>query len=113
MNAIITRPNALIDLNAAIAAECAKLGLPTPLRTRADLSDLPDFNVISCDDSGLPLAYLNTYHCSDCNQSWEDRWSCGVDDECPCCGADYSPETSTLCIPETYVALFELLPETV
>jgi hypothetical protein len=39
-------------------------------------------------------AFLNKYHCDHCDVSWEDTWSCGVDDECPRCGKDISPESS-------------------
>ena len=35
--------------------------------------------------------YSNHYHCDDCDVSWDDTWSCAVDDECPQCGHDISP----------------------
>lgn len=38
-------------------------------------------------------------------------WSCEVDDDCPNCGDNASPERSSLRIPETHAQLFELLPE--
>jgi hypothetical protein len=39
-------------------------------------------------------AFLNSYHCDDCDVSWTDEWSCGCDDECPECGAAIAPEES-------------------
>ncbi|MCK1543298.1 hypothetical protein IVB12_15390 [Bradyrhizobium sp. 179] len=39
-------------------------------------------------------AVLNKYHCTYCDVSWEDIWSCGCDDECPRCGKDFTPESS-------------------
>jgi len=97
--------------HAMIDAECRKLGITQTLRTRADLSCIPAIAALALDDSGLPLAYENSYHCDHCNQSWTDRWSCAVDDECACCGKDFSPEETTLRIPEPYADLFEMLPE--
>lgn len=38
--------------------------------------------------------FQNEYHCPDCDVSWSDEWSAMCDDECPECGADYSPERS-------------------
>lgn len=35
--------------------------------------------------------FLNHYHCSDCDVSWEDYWDCSCDDECPDCGIVYTP----------------------
>lgn len=36
--------------------------------------------------------FLNHYHCSDCDTSWDDEWSCCCDDECPVCGSgDWTP----------------------
>ena len=37
----------------------------------------------------------NHYTCAACGHVWDDEWSCAVDDECPICGADISPEDST------------------
>jgi uncharacterized protein (DUF983 family) len=34
--------------------------------------------------------FLLTYHCPDCDETWEDTWSCIVDDECPSCGVTYT-----------------------
>lgn len=96
---------------AIIDAECEKLGLTQRPGTRADLSDIPEISVLGTDSSGLPMAYKNSYHCSDCNTGWVDTWSCAVDDECSCCGAAISPEASEILIPETMQTLFELLPE--
>jgi hypothetical protein len=39
--------------------------------------------------------YLNHYHCTDCDTSWDDEWSCCCDDECPNCGSrNWSPVSS-------------------
>lgn len=38
--------------------------------------------------------YRNYYRCRSCNVSWDDYWSCQCDDECPKCGADYTPYDS-------------------
>ena len=45
------------------------------------------------------------------HMTWTDEWSCAVDDDCPSCGRNSSPEDSTLRIPATYEQLFDLLPE--
>lgn len=39
-------------------------------------------------------AFFNHYRCEDCGVSWEDDWSATCDDECPKCGADYTPVRS-------------------
>jgi|ERR1700722_7357810 hypothetical protein len=31
--------------------------------------------------------FRNQYVCAECDESWEDEWSCGCDDDCPRCGA--------------------------
>lgn len=93
-----------------IDAECRKLGL-TSLRSRAELPDIPEIAALGTDSCGLPLAYANQYCCSLCGTTWTDDWSCEVDDDCPSCGCDCSPERSSLRIPEIYVQLFDLLPE--
>jgi hypothetical protein len=31
--------------------------------------------------------FLNFYQCEDCEEMWEDAWSCTVDDDCPFCGS--------------------------
>ena len=38
--------------------------------------------------------FRNHYHCSDCDVSWDDEWSCACDDKCPECGTSYSPVSS-------------------
>ncbi len=94
-----------------IKDECRKLGLTTLPATRADLLSIPEINNLGTDSSGLPLAYSNSYHCQECDQSWVDTWSCAADDDCPECGSAISPEASELLIPETIQTLFEILPE--
>jgi len=109
---VIARPVADAKSDEAIIdAECKKLGLTQRPATRADLSDIPDISDLGTDSSGLPMAYKNNYHCSDCNTGWVDTWSCAVDDECSCCGSAISPEASEILIPEAMQTLFELLPE--
>jgi len=46
------------------------------------------------DSDGEPCRYLNKYHCEACDESWEDTWSCGCNDECPLCGREIEPEES-------------------
>ena len=31
--------------------------------------------------------YNNRYECDRCGETWEEEWSCMVDDDCPGCGA--------------------------
>jgi hypothetical protein len=31
--------------------------------------------------------YNNHYECNQCGETWEEEWSCMVDDTCPGCGA--------------------------
>jgi predicted nucleic acid-binding Zn-ribbon protein len=31
--------------------------------------------------------YLNRYVCYECGHTWHDVWDCGVEDDCPRCGA--------------------------
>lgn len=39
--------------------------------------------------------FRNFYHCGDCDNDWEDQWSCSCDDECPWCGSrHWSPVKS-------------------
>lgn len=38
--------------------------------------------------------YLNHYYCEDCDLDWTDEWDCQCDNECPNCGADYTPVRS-------------------
>lgn len=40
---------------------------------------------------GLEVRYLSFYRCDDCDQDWEEEWSCACDSECPECGRDFSP----------------------
>ena len=40
--------------------------------------------------------FLNRYRCARCGNRWSDVWDCGVDDDCPKCGARHmSPVKST------------------
>ena len=41
-----------------------------------------------------PIKYINYYRCPDCNEEWQDEWSCTCDDECPTCGIPYTPYKS-------------------
>jgi hypothetical protein len=43
----------------------------------------------------IGVMFTNHYACS-CGASWDDEWTCACDDECPGCGADISPEDSTV-----------------
>ena len=61
---------------------------------------------LSTDDDGAPLRFVNRYYCRECDQSWEDHWSCGCDDECPECGRDFTPIEST----DLLAAYYELNP---
>jgi hypothetical protein len=56
--------------------------------------------------------FLNKYHCPLCGSSWEDEWSATVDDKCPVCGRNYSPEDSedlTIVVQRIGVNLFVVL----
>jgi hypothetical protein len=35
----------------------------------------------------ISMAWYRNHQCYRCDQTWEDEWSCGCDDECPCCEA--------------------------
>ena len=39
--------------------------------------------------------FTNSYRCDACDHAWDDEWSCMVDDECPICGTDTSPDDYT------------------
>jgi hypothetical protein len=41
-----------------------------------------------------PPMFRNYYRCPDCNEEWQDEWSCKCDDECPTCSIPYSPYKS-------------------
>lgn len=34
--------------------------------------------------------FRNHYQCYRCDETWEDEWSCEVDDDCPHCGARHA-----------------------
>jgi hypothetical protein len=59
---------------------------------------------LSTDSDGLPLRFVNSYHCEPCGESWDDEWSCACDDECPACGKAYSPEESKDLLAPYYAA---------
>lgn len=42
------------------------------------------------------MNYLNIYYCEDCDEEWEDEWSCMCNDKCPECGKEYEPVTSVV-----------------
>ena len=48
------------------------------------------------DSDGAPCNFENVYECDACDVSWEDRWSCACDDDCPTCGCAISPTRSTV-----------------
>lgn len=50
-----------------------------------EFAEAEDMNV----DSQM---FLNTYEC--CDQSWQDTWSCMVNDDCPVCGMEVEPTES-------------------
>jgi hypothetical protein len=64
------------------------------IQSRRDLGPEHGFD-IERDDDGVPLVFLNAYHCDLDNHEWSDKWDCGVDTECECCGKDLSPVEST------------------
>lgn len=35
------------------------------------------------------MNYLNIYYCEDCDEEWEDEWSCMCNDKCPECGKEH------------------------
>lgn len=39
--------------------------------------------------------FVNEYTCSKCGHPWEDQWDSACADECPACGCDMTPHTST------------------
>lgn len=83
-------------------------GMPPEIRTRADLLQIAAFRDLGTDTSGNPIVWRNHYAHDDCESpeapgetpTWQDEWSCHVDDECYCCGASISPEESTWIGPE-------------
>jgi hypothetical protein len=57
-----------------------------------------------------PYYYRHSYECDDCGCSWDDVWSCEVDDDCPGCGSrHWYPHKSEEIIPpcESYSASCE------
>uniref|UniRef100_UPI0026022E95 hypothetical protein n=1 Tax=uncultured Tateyamaria sp. TaxID=455651 RepID=UPI0026022E95 len=108
---IAHQQNPVHERNRKIAAECRRLGIQHAVRTRVDLMEIPAIANLGADSCGQPLAYENTYNCEDCDVSWTDHWSCGVDTPCPCCGQDTAPEDMQLRISTLLTPLFEMLPE--
>jgi len=78
--------------------------------TRADLMALPGFSELTTDSSGNPNVWQNFYDCG-CGCSWDDYWSCQVDDECPRCETTCGPSESFWIGPSELQELWESLPE--
>jgi len=50
---------------------------------------------INAEDEEEEVEFLNRYSCYACGHKWSGVWSCGVDDDCPHCGARHvSPKKS-------------------
>lgn len=83
------------------------------LKDRADLIKLPAWSEIDLDPSGEPIVWENHYLHEETGESWRDRWSCQCDDQCACCGNDYSPVSSDWIGPSDLLmrALWESLPD--
>lgn len=83
-------------------------GMPREVRSRADLLEIAAFRDLGVDSSGNPIVWRNHYAHDDCESpeapgeapTWQDEWSCQVDDECYCCGNSISPDESTWIGPE-------------
>ena len=97
-------------LEAAIEFGVESATPETIRRTRADLMSLPGFSELSTDSSGNPNVWQNFYDCG-CGCSWDDTWSCQVDDDCPRCEATTSPKESLWIGPAEQYELWERLPE--
>lgn len=69
------------------------------LDSRNDLGSQNGFDM-ERDDDGVPLVFLNEYKCKEDGFTWTDKWDCGVDTECECCGRDFSPVKSTWLGPD-------------
>jgi len=63
-------------------------------RTRADLMKHPAFAGLRTDTEGNPCVWMKSHSCDDCDEEWDDDWSCECDDECPKCGAGIAPHES-------------------
>lgn len=68
------------------------------------MASMIDPSDLDTDTDGEPCRYLNRYTCDACEESWEDQWSCGCDDECPKCGRDISPDDSEDLLAPYYAA---------
>ena len=40
------------------------------------------------------LKFRNHYHCDDCDEEWQDEWSCMCNDRCPSCNKEIEPYES-------------------
>ncbi|HEX3861275.1 MAG TPA: hypothetical protein VHY35_06235 [Stellaceae bacterium] len=38
--------------------------------------------------------FRNHYHCDDCDEEWDDEWSCMCNDKCPSCNKEIEPYKS-------------------
>lgn len=41
----------------------------------------------------IGLLYTSQYHCSECQNSWEDTWTCACNDRCGVCNTETEPES--------------------
>jgi hypothetical protein len=44
--------------------------------------------------------FRNQYVCEECEESWEDEWSCCCDDDCPHCGARHMEPVDSIDLTE-------------
>jgi hypothetical protein len=44
------------------------------------------------DDDGAPCRFVNHYTCTECNEVWQDQWSCACNDKCPVCNREIEPD---------------------
>jgi len=100
-----TLPEAAIEFGVVDSLKPA-----TDAQTRADLMALPGFSELTTDSCGNPNVWQNFYDCS-CGCSWDDYWSCQVDDDCPRCETTISPTESFWHGPSEQYELWERLPE--
>lgn len=68
------------------------------------------FRDLTEDTFGNPCVWQNFYDCG-CGCSWDDCWSCQVDDECPRCETINSPAESFWIGPSEHYDLWANLPE--
>lgn len=81
-------------------------------RCRADLFALADFAGLAQDSSGIPCVWRRHFACNECDETWEDDWSCQCDDTCAC-GSDLEPDEVEWIGPPhpLLIDLWEALPD--